>query len=282
MDESSGFFWVCNTVSAALAIWCLVIADRYRELREKGKLPDINPPPLLSPYGRIGRARFFGYLVVASVAGAATVTVLRISAEALDASRGLLFGALPVVPFVVLAAAKRFRDAGQSPYWSIACAVPAIGLLATLFCIFAPARSAETAPSIRTGLSQSTLPTSTLVSAPAPDWLTKPARRATTSLSGPASAIEDAVSPAPVPAQYDGSATNAGEAAQASPTPNADQEEERWAAALAELDEKRHRPGLWARSFAEAMGDENKARALYLAYRVQQMAGPSRTDGLTA
>ena len=267
MDEPSDFFLICNVISAIITVVCLVVAYRYRELQLAGHLKELNPPPLLSPYGRISRGRFVSYFAVAAVSSALVIAILRSAAEALDVPRGLFFGSLPAVPFVVLAAAKRFRDAGQSPYWSLFCLVPLLGLLANLFCIFAPSSTPAAASEVRKPAANTSAP-EVLVSAPAPDWLTRSNR------PSPAS-----------PSPIDSTAPTASAEAAATAAPvsvDADPDEERWATALAELDGKRHRPGLWAKAYSEAMGDENKARALYLAYRVRQLASNATTGALNA
>lgn len=46
-----------------------------------------------------------------------------------------------------------------------------------------------------------------------------------------------------------------------------------WAQALAEVESGARQPGLWARCFAQAEGDENKAKAAYIAERVKASAG---------
>lgn len=45
-----------------------------------------------------------------------------------------------------------------------------------------------------------------------------------------------------------------------------------WAQALAEFDGPERRPGLWARSFVQAQGDETKAKVFYLATRAEEIA----------
>jgi hypothetical protein len=52
-------------------------------------------------------------------------------------------------------------------------------------------------------------------------------------------------------------------------------EEELYAAAMDELERGIPRLGLWAKAFADADGNENKAKALYLKYRVAQDAPTS-------
>lgn len=49
------------------------------------------------------------------------------------------------------------------------------------------------------------------------------------------------------------------------------EQEDFWAAAMAEVESGQRRPGVWARAFAEADGDESKAKAAYLRVRVQQL-----------
>lgn len=48
--------------------------------------------------------------------------------------------------------------------------------------------------------------------------------------------------------------------------------DEHWAQALTELQSSARRPGLWARAFAEAQGDESRAQANYLSARSRQLA----------
>lgn len=62
-------------------------------------------------------------------------------------------------------------------------------------------------------------------------------------------------------------------------------EENHWAQALAEFDGSERRPGLWARSFVQAQGDEVKAKVFYLAARADELARsmgkPADGDGPT-
>ena len=51
----------------------------------------------------------------------------------------------------------------------------------------------------------------------------------------------------------------------------APEEEQFWSAALGEVEGPSRRPGLWARSFSEAEGDEARAKAKYLAYRASEL-----------
>lgn len=48
-------------------------------------------------------------------------------------------------------------------------------------------------------------------------------------------------------------------------------QEEFWSSALAEFDSSERRPGLWARAFAEAQGNEAAAKANYLRYRASEL-----------
>ena len=48
-------------------------------------------------------------------------------------------------------------------------------------------------------------------------------------------------------------------------------EEDHWATALAELDEGKRRPGVWAKAFADSDGDEVRAKVAYLKTRMQQL-----------
>lgn len=60
------------------------------------------------------------------------------------------------------------------------------------------------------------------------------------------------------------------------PAPQAFPEtEELWAQALQELNSPERRPGLWAKAFATAQGNEAQAQALYLRERVQQLTQSS-------
>ena len=49
-------------------------------------------------------------------------------------------------------------------------------------------------------------------------------------------------------------------------------EEERWASAFAEFKSDARRPGLWAKSFSEANGNESVAQATYLRVRVSELS----------
>lgn len=55
------------------------------------------------------------------------------------------------------------------------------------------------------------------------------------------------------------------------PADTTDPMEECWAQALMEYDGDRKKPGLWARAYAEAQGDEAVAKAHYLKYRAEQL-----------
>jgi hypothetical protein len=57
-------------------------------------------------------------------------------------------------------------------------------------------------------------------------------------------------------------------------------EDQHWAAALAELESGGRQPGLWARCFAEAQGNEQIARAKYLTARARQLADVHRAQAL--
>lgn len=56
--------------------------------------------------------------------------------------------------------------------------------------------------------------------------------------------------------------------------------EQFWAAALQELEGPSRRPGLWARSFAEANGDEAMAKAKYLAFRSSEIDRESQASAI--
>jgi hypothetical protein len=49
------------------------------------------------------------------------------------------------------------------------------------------------------------------------------------------------------------------------------QEEQAYALAAHEIASREIRPGLWAKAFAEASGDEQRARAIYIKLRVAQV-----------
>lgn len=55
-----------------------------------------------------------------------------------------------------------------------------------------------------------------------------------------------------------------------------DPNEGMWAQALVEFESSDRRPGLWARSFSEARGDENLAKASYLGARVRELESARR------
>jgi len=60
-------------------------------------------------------------------------------------------------------------------------------------------------------------------------------------------------------------------------------DENQWEQAAAEFDGPDRRPGLWARSFVQAQGDEVKAKVLYLAARADELARsvdkPAKSEG---
>ena len=61
-------------------------------------------------------------------------------------------------------------------------------------------------------------------------------------------------------------------------------EEDHWATAITELESGQRRPGLWAKAYAEADGDETKTKVAYLKARVQQLVAAENTkqsDGLS-
>ena len=49
-------------------------------------------------------------------------------------------------------------------------------------------------------------------------------------------------------------------------------DEEFWAKALAEFEGDKRRPGLWARVFSDAQGDEAVAKANYLKHRAEELS----------
>ena len=57
-------------------------------------------------------------------------------------------------------------------------------------------------------------------------------------------------------------------------------EEKYWAQALVELESGGRKPGLWARSFAEAQGSESLAQANYLNVRARQLADEHREKSI--
>lgn len=54
-------------------------------------------------------------------------------------------------------------------------------------------------------------------------------------------------------------------------------DEDLWAQALIELESEGRRTGLWAKSFSESDGDETRAKAAYLAYRVLGLENERQT-----
>jgi hypothetical protein len=90
------------------------------------------------------------------------------------------------------------------------------------------------------------------------------------------------ISPAPsqsIGSQIAGKAVRASVNPAQSPTtmsPDASTEEDCWATAMNELETGQHRPGVWAKVFAECDGDETKAKVAYLKARVQQLTDAER------
>ena len=63
------------------------------------------------------------------------------------------------------------------------------------------------------------------------------------------------------------------------PSKAADREEANYAAALEELDSGDFVRGVWANAFADSLGDEAKARALYLRRRAQLLEEDAQKGG---
>ncbi len=59
--------------------------------------------------------------------------------------------------------------------------------------------------------------------------------------------------------------------------PLAPTEEDHWATAITELESGQRRPGVWAKAYAEADGDETKTKVAYLKARVQQPVAAENT-----
>ena len=57
-------------------------------------------------------------------------------------------------------------------------------------------------------------------------------------------------------------------------------EEDLWKSALEEFESQSRRPGLWAKSFAEARGNESAAKASYLGARVGELAAERQAEQL--
>ena len=65
------------------------------------------------------------------------------------------------------------------------------------------------------------------------------------------------------------------------PTPiplSSSTEEDFWATAMTEVETGQHRPGIWAKAFAESDGDETKAKVAYLKARVQQLTDAAKAS----
>jgi hypothetical protein len=60
--------------------------------------------------------------------------------------------------------------------------------------------------------------------------------------------------------------------------PSAESDERLWSAALAEVDGQSRRPGLWAKAFSEAGGNESAAKAAYLKARVAELEDETRSS----
>ena len=57
-------------------------------------------------------------------------------------------------------------------------------------------------------------------------------------------------------------------------------EEEAYAAAASEVDTGKTQPGIWAMAFADAEGDEQKQKALYIKYRAKKLLDAFRQQNL--
>ena len=90
------------------------------------------------------------------------------------------------------------------------------------------------------------------------------------------------ISPAPgqsIGSPITGKAVRASVNPTQSPTPmslEASTEEDCWATAMNEVETGQHRPGVWAKVFAECDGDETKTKVAYLKARVQQLTDAER------
>ncbi len=246
VQETPDAVYVWNALSIALAVAFVLAALHHHQHRRVTW--DAAAQPLLSPYGRIGRWQYLGrvgLLLLATFVGGFAFHVITELSEA----RGTLWVGLPMSVFWTITTAKRLRDAGKSAQWAYLQVVPVVGLGLALYCLFARTRGDHSQPTA--GVARVN-PANEV--AAAANLLTTVPEHHSQSSSPQANPTE---APAPLISLH-------------SPS-YAEQDEQLWAAALAELEQQRRRPGLWARAFSEAMGDEAKASAIYLALRVRQL-----------
>jgi uncharacterized membrane protein YhaH (DUF805 family) len=198
-----------------------------------------------SPDGRLARADYFINVLVCSVLSSFAVMLAR--AGSFLAFMAIL--SLILIAWVsVCASTKRLHDLGHSGWWNLIALIPIPNVIFGLYLLFArgqnqgnlygPSLSVE---SRETGLSESNM--QVLESSATPEIV----------------AAVDASAPACVVDMHE--------------TSNLDSEplEKFWAQALQECNEQKMRPGLWAKAFADAQGQESLAKAQYMRSRAVQL-----------
>ncbi len=190
------------------------------------------------PKGRASRAHYFVVLVGTALLG----SILGLLIE-----RGaFLFGGvcLLVVAWVSLCAlARRLHDLGISGWWSLVVFIPIVNVFFGLYVLFAAGENHENAYGVPSSTSMQNV----------------------SSKNGMKTSVEPEVT--------DSSATpEASTVKIQKPIETvAEPVEEFWALALQECDSHSMKPGVWAKAYADANGDEKIAKATYIRLRASQL-----------
>jgi len=190
--------------------------------------------------GRSSRSDYFWVLLITSALGAVAGTLM-VKGGALGFFSGVFFVAVLWVS--MCACARRLHDVGHSGWWSLVALVPLANFLFGLYALFAPGQVQENEFGPPTS-KPSSLPLlgDEVVKTPLP-----------------------AASPMTVMAEVPLQNLAPSEMGGVEPM------EEFWAQALQECDEKKMRPGLWAKAFADSQGQEAVAKAQYMRLRATQL-----------
>lgn len=189
--------------------------------------------------GRASRSDYFIILLITSFLGAIAGLLM-----AKGGFAGFLAGIffLAVLWVSMCACVRRLHDIGQSGWWSLLVFVPVVNLLFGLYALFAPGQEHDTDSGSLTS---------------------KPGFQSAPTVD--AVKIQRLAPELAVTAEVAAQIPLASEMLAAEPV------EEFWAQALHECDSASMKPGLWARAFAEAAGDEKVAKAKYIRLRATEL-----------
>jgi uncharacterized membrane protein YhaH (DUF805 family) len=199
-----------------------------------------------SPDGRLARTDYFINVLVCSVLS--TFAVMLARAGSFLAFMAIL--SLILMTWVsVCASTKRLHDLGHSGWWNLIALIPIPNVIFGLYLLFARGQNQDNlyGPSLSAAPGETSVSNGTLnvyESLPTQDVVV-----VAVDASGPACVVDMPV------------------------TSNLDLEplEKFWAQALQECNEQKMRPGLWAKAFADAQGQESIAKAQYMRSRAVQL-----------